>query len=391
MKFHGQFKMLSAPCLWGKSNNSKSYHHESSCHEFCVGDVEVKTDLMKFSSRPCPLDQVPSKVSFIAGEYSKNFLHGPASSRTSKSIVYPCNRFQCRIDCPCHLCRFKSIHCTVSNKKCEDCELCKKDYNDHMLHHRAYHLQCEFCQQLHRIFPRYTYTVVEWEYSYRTLEDEPVGESKAYIFAHVYSDHLQQDQAFGPFRCDNCSKSFARKADLKRHEVTKHYALKHLCHQCGENFSREDNLRRHVAVIHNKKDVCFICPKCDESFSNEANYQRHVAGSINEKGSSKHSCGVCQRNFCTAKKLAKHAQTHVSFKCENCEKTFSSKQRLQTHVANREEKKCNECDNIFCNQSALNSHLQDHKFPYVECTLCGNRYLKTSIANHVLMSHTHTH
>ncbi|RUS13757.1 hypothetical protein BC937DRAFT_94828 [Endogone sp. FLAS-F59071] len=52
-----------------------------------------------------------------------------------------------------------------------------------------------------------------------------------------------------PFRCRECTKSFARKHDLYRHEASVHRGERHFtCKRCAKPFSRKDALRRHVAI-----------------------------------------------------------------------------------------------------------------------------------------------
>ena len=355
MKFHGKMRMISAPRLWGQSDRFFDYNNESSCHEFSVKSVKIEEKYMLYSSSVRPVSEVPSDVVFIAGKYPEDFLHGPASSLVSRSIMYPCNKFRCRIDCPCQLCRFKIHHCPDSISHlttCTVCDFCRKDYNDHMLHHRAYHMQCKFCADLNRIFPQYTYTVL---YK-RNFEMDP-EEERAFIFKHVHDDRFQQEGNIGPFHCDNCSTSFKRKADLRRHEVSHHFELKHVCRVCGKKFSRKDTFDSHQLVVHFKEGKTFKCEKCDDIFTKASNYQRHVKGSINTDGSSKYSCDVCQTTFCTSKKLSKHCQTHRTFKCEYCRKEFSTKQNLELHIANREEKQCSKCAKKFCNNLDLDIHV----------------------------------
>ena len=279
MKFHAKIAEISVPCLWGPEDD-KDYRN---CHEFTVENVKLQEKFMKYSSRPCPVDEIPSDVSLIAGKYAEGFLHGPASSLSSKSIIYPCSEFQCKIDCPCQLCRYKSHYCIMSGSHIgseKNCELCTNDYNDHMLHHRAYHLQCQYCTELHRIFPQYAYTVARWEYSYRNLIREPHEDAKSYIFKHCYGlayiakhdygigDKSKEDEnsGAGQFSCDNCTKKFKRKGDLKRHEVSQHFQPKNPCHLCGQNFTRKDSLNDHINNVHLKKGSRFECKNVMNNF-----------------------------------------------------------------------------------------------------------------------------
>ena len=157
MKFHAKISLLKRPFLWGKSKD-KSFDHyvKSSCHEFSVESVDLQEKFLVYSSSSVRVSEVPSTVTYIAGKYPEGSLHGPASSRVSKSIIYPCGEFRCRLDCPCHLCRKKAPNClkaaSNSSLACGDCSDCSRDYIDHLLHHRARHLLCKYCEPFMKLF-----------------------------------------------------------------------------------------------------------------------------------------------------------------------------------------------------------------------------------------------
>ena len=71
-------------------------------------------------------------------------LYGPASLRNGV-IIYPCDRFGCRIWCSCVLCRKKN-----ENSLDEEIIL---DLNSHKVYHKALHPECDFCSELYSIFP----------------------------------------------------------------------------------------------------------------------------------------------------------------------------------------------------------------------------------------------
>ena len=99
-----------------------------------------------YSSSPGSVFEVPSTVTYIAGKYPEGSLHGPASSIVSKSIMYPCEEFRCRLDCACVLCRKKAPNCLKAPANCSiacgDCSGCSLDYIDHLLHHIGLDISC---------------------------------------------------------------------------------------------------------------------------------------------------------------------------------------------------------------------------------------------------------
>ncbi|KYK59911.1 hypothetical protein DCS_01045 [Drechmeria coniospora] len=65
----------------------------------------------------------------------------------------------------------------------------------------------------------------------------------------MYGHHGQpQPQSERPFKCDQCTQSFSRNHDLKRHKRI-HLAVKPFpCNYCSKSFSRKDALKRHRLV-----------------------------------------------------------------------------------------------------------------------------------------------
>ena len=107
------------------------------------------------------------------------------------------------------------------NRLWGDCSDCRLDYIDHLLHHRACHLLCKYCENLHETFPQYSYTKRKY-----SEDPEPF---KAFMFKHVWDDRSQNsgDDYSGLFMSDNCASIFKRKADLRRHEISQHFEFKH--------------------------------------------------------------------------------------------------------------------------------------------------------------------
>ena len=237
MRFQATFRLTQQPVLMGYSKSSKSSSTiESSCHVFSVSDAKS--------------DHLNAEVALVAWEYPDNSLHGPASSKSDRTIIYPCNRYRCRVGCPCQLCRMKVPLCKKARTKetCGDCMECRADYGDHLRFHRALHMTCKYCLNLVESIPNMSFVVHITKGYYPSFRSVPVSAS---LFRHFYRPiGVEPNHNMSGFPCDKCGQDFQRESDLKRHEVCKHYGGKQACACCGLEFTRKDNLEKHLVIVH---------------------------------------------------------------------------------------------------------------------------------------------
>lgn len=57
-----------------------------------------------------------------------------------------------------------------------------------------------------------------------------------------------------PFICRDCTLSFRRSSDLRRHQRAHLPVLPHVCHRCGKGFARKDALKRHTDTLTCKRN-----------------------------------------------------------------------------------------------------------------------------------------
>ncbi|ODQ62869.1 hypothetical protein WICANDRAFT_26988 [Wickerhamomyces anomalus NRRL Y-366-8] len=57
-----------------------------------------------------------------------------------------------------------------------------------------------------------------------------------------------------PFICNDCSLSFRRSSDLRRHQRAHLPILPHICRMCGKGFARKDALKRHSDTLTCKRN-----------------------------------------------------------------------------------------------------------------------------------------
>ena len=75
------------------------------------------------------------------------------------------------------------------------------------------------------------------------------------------------------FKCKDCEKSFARKADLSCHEGIHTGKRPHLCEICGKAFATKPDLSKHEKRTHSKN---FTCSLCDKGFGIKSDLERHM-------------------------------------------------------------------------------------------------------------------
>ena len=151
------------------------------------------------------------------------FLHGPASLRKNKVIVYPCQFRKCFIACPCWICYPKA-------KRPKDHH--HQKYQEHLLYHHAPHLDCELCEDLLKVFSSPTYMKGMRKYynqgmfcSKTKAKDVNIC---AYIFKHSFNEergyfrnqnyaYKQVSEEESRFKCEECGKQFTKSCNLNRH------------------------------------------------------------------------------------------------------------------------------------------------------------------------------
>ena len=118
-------------------------------------------------------------------------------------------------------------------------------------------------------------SVHEKEY-YPCSQCDKILKSKDGLTTHIKSVHEGQKK---PFSCDKCSKCFALKGQLKRHRECVHKDESYPCSQCGKVLYYNGNLKTHIETVHegqNKGQNNFICEYCSRGFGRNQGLQRHL-------------------------------------------------------------------------------------------------------------------
>ena len=143
-------------------------------------------------------------------------------------------------------------------------------------------------------------------------------------------------------QCTHCDKQFDTTSMLERH-VLIHSKTRFDCKECSKTFSRKDELKRHGKTQHiNRsynikamlKDAQFKtgykCRRCEKFLMDEYDMICHY-----EEKKCLNQCDMCEKTFKDKRYLNTHRLSHgplPKFVCNICEKSFAFKTGLQKHT-----------------------------------------------------------
>ena len=90
------------------------------------------------------------------------------------------------------------------------------------------------------------------------------------------------------YQCDLCQENFCMKSNLSNHINNDHNAKKK---------------KNHIAKIHSNSTKQSKCDICNQNCYSQSNLNKHM-------GKTKHTCDLCQCNFCIKAKLLIHLEIH---------------------------------------------------------------------------------
>jgi KRAB domain-containing zinc finger protein len=128
-------------------------------------------------------------------------------------------------------------------------------------------------------------------------------------------------------------------------KTSKSSRVKHQCGVCLKEFVTARVLKTHMDGVH--LGVKFDCPECDYKATEKGNLSRHI--DIVHRGIHKFKCDHCERSFTQSSGLAKHIQSvhnKICFVCsvDGCDKSYTRKQRLTNHIKSFHEGQEHRCD-----------------------------------------------
>lgn len=255
-------------------------------------------------------------------------------------------------DCKIYFACEDQLHCHLKSHKHYACEFCSANFysKEVMIKHVYKHpeskkLKCNVCCKLFITFAQFR--------SHKHTTDllcEKCGfqtDARGVMNRHIMLKHKSKEELYKvscsscpkkcrtismmmihhkrvhlkerKFQCDNCSKSFFKKADLEKHMSLHTKVFKHKCQVCKARFTRADNLRFHLKNTH------------------------------------RYCCPICRVIFPTAKAVINHRSTH------SIEETVQAEKDGYELYEKFTDFQCNICSKFLASNQSLGFHLLTHQ------------------------------
>lgn len=166
---------------------------------------------------------------------------------------------------------------------------------------------------------------------------------------------------FAVFKCGNCSESFAKPIELRKHIRSHDPNGKRTfeCYLCKIPFKSSKLVKKHLE-LHDKYVKCTICYQAVE----ERKMDHHLCGEEKQI-----NCGYCQQTFTSTKLILNHFDTdHPNDirmqKCYDCRTFFESRVLMKYHTRYHDEHPkifvCDTCSKAFETRKKLANHMKYH-------------------------------
>ena len=166
------------------------------------------------------------------------------------------------------------------------------------------------------------------------------------------------------FHCQFCDVVFSDSFSCTSHEQKSHDPLHpYECVACAYKTDQHSTLIYHIKHTHNMEKP-FLCTQCTKTFIRRSDLRKHT---FVHAGIRLYSCDICKKSFTRNTNLTKHKRTHSdkfkSWKCTLCPKTYYTNSELSRHVEIHLDRKalvCKFCNQAFMRRDLLELHQKAH-------------------------------
>lgn len=166
------------------------------------------------------------------------------------------------------------------------------------------------------------------------------------------------------FHCRYCDVVFSDTLSCSEHEQSGHHPVyPYECVACSFKTDQHPTLIYHIKQAHNM-DKPFLCTQCTKTFVRRSDLRKHT---FVHAGIRLFSCDICKKSFTRNTNLTKHKRTHSekskTWKCTICPKAFYNNSELSRHVEIHMERRtfsCTQCNQVFARRDQLEIHQKTH-------------------------------
>lgn len=166
------------------------------------------------------------------------------------------------------------------------------------------------------------------------------------------------------FHCKYCDIVFSDPATCTNHEIYAHDQQNPFeCLICKLKTNTHPSLIIHIKSEH-KTEKPYLCVQCTKTFVRRSDLRKHV---FVHAGIRLFNCNYCSKSFTRSTNLAKHKRTHEeapkSYRCMLCPKAFQSNILLSHHMEvhmNRNTFNCKFCNLVFVERDEWELHQKSH-------------------------------
>ncbi|XP_050307631.1 zinc finger protein 420-like [Anthonomus grandis grandis] len=283
-----------------------------------------------------------------------------------KIKIYTCEVCSAQFARANHLDRHMTLHRSLLNHKCDQCE-------------QSFYTEALLKQHLEQQHVNKPYIC--------TICNKPFSRGE-HLIRHLKLHQEVTEE--GQHKCSICEMVFTRSDHLARHTKTHLMQDKrHVCIECGKAFNRLDNLKTHQRIHTGLKDnsKLHLCVYCGKEFNNSSNMIVHMRRHTGERP---YKCNECGKGFPRSHDLKCHERTHSGEKpylCTLCGKSFNKSNKLLRHSRVHTGERpyvCNICSRAFTQSNDLALHMRRHTGarPYA-CGVCPARFIQSGqLKNH---------